>query len=141
MDTVTFSLEAGSCNNFYRGHEPHNRYANCWGDEDDALVLTIEQARALAAAWHGNRMRIVVSLKEEVTFADATDGFEREMFCAAGGEWFAFPHRERLAKMVRCDHLVLANRCKHCGALWCGDHGGFWYDGRTGRTIDEELRV
>ena len=85
---VTFSLQSRRTGNFYIGHEPRNGGENCWGDEDDALVLTIEQAIALAAAWHGNRMRIVVSLNEEVTFAEASDGFERELFCCAGGDWY-----------------------------------------------------
>ena len=144
MDNVTFSLEAGSSNNFYRGHEPSNSSANCWGSEDAALVLTIDQARALAAAWHGNRMQIVISLKEEVTFADATDGFERELFCCAGGDWYVWPHRERLAAMVRCNHSRVADRCEHCDASWYGGPGsvqGYWYDSISGRTINEELKV
>ncbi len=137
---ITFSLQSGRTGNFYRGHEPSNVSSNCWADQDDALVLTIEHARALAAAQHGG-LNIVISVKAELTFT--TDGyfFQRELFCAAGGDWYVFPHRCRLASMLKCDHHREGNKCKHCGAHWCNAAVGYWYDSITGRTLNEELKV
>lgn len=84
---ITFNAQAHN-GNFYRGHEPANGYGNCWGDEEVALVFTIEQARRLYQAWPG-RLKIVIAVKA-VPMTDAE--FEHELFCARGGTWYGYLH-------------------------------------------------
>ena len=80
---ITFNMQAGN-GNYYRGHEPANGYGNCWGDEEVALVFTIEQARELVSAWRGF-LKIVIA----VSSIPVSDGvFKRELFCAKGGRWY-----------------------------------------------------
>ena len=58
---ITFNIQAGN-GNYYRGHEPANGCGNCWcGEEKDALVFTIEQARELVSAWRGF-LKIVIAV-------------------------------------------------------------------------------
>jgi len=83
---ITFNLQAHN-GNYYRGHEPSNGSGNCWsGEEELALSFTIEQARKLAKIWRGH-MNIVISLEAE---AMTDEAFERELFCADGGSWYAW---------------------------------------------------
>lgn len=81
---ITFNVQAHN-GNYYRGHEPSN-LGNCWtGDEAHALVLTIEQARALVQAWPGRK--IVVSVRAEPV---SDERFAQELFCAGGGNWYDY---------------------------------------------------
>ncbi len=81
---ITFNIRA--CNgNYYRGHKPSNKYGNCWGDEVDATVFTIEQARELVAVWPGY-LGIVISVNSDEPITD--DVFRRELFCSKGGSWY-----------------------------------------------------
>ncbi len=82
---ITFNVQAHN-GNYYRGHEPSNTYGNCWGDEKDALVFTIEQARSLVEAWRGY-LKIVISISAE-PISDLA--FRRELFCAKGGSWYDY---------------------------------------------------
>lgn len=82
---ITFCVQALN-GNFYRGHRPANGHGNCWADEADALVFTIEQARKLVEAWPGN-LRIVISA-DSVPMTD--EQFRHELFCARGGGWFDY---------------------------------------------------
>ena len=82
---ITFNVQADN-GNYYRGHEPVNGYGNCWGDEEVALVFTIEQARELVEAWPGH-LNIVISVKS-VPMTDET--FGRELFCIGGGSWYDY---------------------------------------------------
>ena len=131
---ITFNLQARN-GNYYIGHEPSNNSGNCWGDEKDALVLTIDQARILAEACPSH-MRIVISVKSEPM---GRDEFLREAYCAMGGNWYHYPHRDRLAKMVKCDHHMRGQKCKLCGAL--AHDGGYWYDPITGVKIMGDLKL
>lgn len=82
---LTFNLRASN-SNFYRGHEPSNTHSNCWsGCENDALVLTLGQARAIAGL---RNVSIVFAAVEDKPMSDAA--FERELFCAGGGNWFEY---------------------------------------------------
>ena len=80
---ITFNMVARN-GNFYRGHEPCNVHGNCWGDEDSALVFTIDQARELIGGGIWGGLRIVVSVKSE-PMSDWK--FRKELFCAQGGNW------------------------------------------------------
>lgn len=80
---ITFNLRAHN-GNYYRGHEPSNHSGNCWSDLEHALTFSIGQAREIANAWKGH-MNIVISLSSEPMTDKA---FEREVFCAKGGNWF-----------------------------------------------------
>lgn len=82
---ITFNIRAHN-GNYYRGHAPSNSYGNCWGDEKDAVVFTIEQARELVAAWRGY-LGIVISVKSE---AISDEIFQHEIFCAKGGSWYDY---------------------------------------------------
>lgn len=87
---ITFNVCASN-GNFYRGHEPANGHGNCWSDcVNDALVLTIDQARALVAAWPGC-LTIQVAIKSEPMSPEA---FQHELFCAQGGRWYDYDIRE-----------------------------------------------
>ncbi len=80
---ITFNLQANN-KNYYRGHEPSNNSGNCWtGDECRALSFSIEQARTMAKAWRGH-LNIIISLNAE---AISDSEFQREVFCAGGGNW------------------------------------------------------
>jgi len=79
---ITFNLQSGS-GNYYRGHKPSNHYSNCWGDREDALVFTLEQARAIITGW-SQYLNIVIAIKSE-PISDAQ--FKHELFCAGGGNW------------------------------------------------------
>jgi len=83
---ITFNVQAHN-GNYYRGHEPSNRYGNCWCvEQDGALVFTIEQARSLVEAWR-SFLKIVVSVSAEPISAEA---FKHELFCAKGGRWYDY---------------------------------------------------
>ncbi len=79
---ITFNLRAHN-GNYYCGHEPSNDHG-VWGDQDHALVLSIEQARAMAKAWRGH-LNIIIAIESE---AMAETDFHREVFCAGGGNWY-----------------------------------------------------
>ena len=85
---ITFIVQAHN-GNYYCGHEPSNSHGNCWSDEEEALVFTIEQARELVAAWRGY-LKIVISVKSEPI---TNEVFRREIFCAKGGHWYAFDEK------------------------------------------------
>lgn len=87
---ITFNIRAHN-GNFYRGHEPSNSHDNCWGDEYDALVFTIEQARQLVEAWR-RYLEIVISVKAE-SIPDKQ--FKRELFCAKGGSWYDYEREQK----------------------------------------------
>lgn len=134
---ITFNLQANN-GNYYIGHEPSNHSGNCWGDESHALVLTIDQARALACAWPGY-MKIVVAMKSEPL---TSEQFLRELFCASGGKWYLWPHREKLTEQKACQHLAVNDlgKVKTCGA--CGaasNREGHWYNQETGVTLEKGL--
>jgi len=136
---ITFNVQAHN-SNYYIGHEPSNHSGNCWGDEDHALVLSIEQARALVEAWPG-QMKIVISVKMSQMSPDA---FERELFCARGGCWYVWPHRDRLIKQMACSHenVIYPDDqspacCEDCGARHSGDR--HWYDPTSGTMLNGEL--
>lgn len=134
---VTFNLQATWTGNFYRGHAPNNDDSNCWSGRKHALVLTLEQALKLLAAWRGD-MNIVVAVVADPAVSD--DVVLHELFCIRGGNWYWFKHRERLGTMKACRHLRVDDLCRHCGACWCrADVGGYWYDAVTGAVINEEL--
>lgn len=127
---ITFNLQAGISGNYYRGHEPSS---NCWGDEDVALVLTIEQAREIVKAWPG-RLSIVIAVSVTPM---SPYSFDHEMFCIRGGNWYHYRHRSRLNKQKHCSHHMRGQDCKFCGARH--SEGGYWCDPETGTTINEEL--
>lgn len=135
---LTFNLEAGGSGNYYyRGHAPSNDSANCWGSRKHGLVLGIEQARKIVAAWAGS-MNIVVAVVADPAVDDRE--VDRELFCIRGGNWYWFRHRKRLGVMKRCSHRHrLGDECRWCGATWSNAGPGYWYDATTGATIDEEL--
>lgn len=136
---ITFNLKAHN-NNYYRGHEPSNR-GNCWDDEEHALTFSIEHARQIASAWPGH-IGIVISVKDTPITDEA---FERELFCAAGGEWHIWPHRKHLNKQMMCSHddVFLKNgdtvTCKDCEARHTGDSR--WYDPKSGTMLDSSLKL
>lgn len=88
---ITFNVQAHN-GNYYVGHEPSNRYGNCWGDDEkDALVFTIEQARKLVAAWRGF-LKIAIAVSSEPM---SDEVFKRELFCAKGGSWYDYEKEEK----------------------------------------------
>ena len=131
----TFNLEASRTGNFYSGHEPGNHSSNCWSDRENALVLSLEQARELWTHWKGTKIVIEVTDKPSMSPYD----FDHELFCVRGGNWYHYRHRSRLTKMKGCSHHLHGDSCKYCGANWCGGADGYWYDSITGTTINEEL--
>ncbi len=131
---LTFNLKARGSGNFYCGHAPGNGSSNCWSDRPHALVLNIEQARKIVAAlWGGMNIEIAVLNLPVIS----EDHLGRELFCIRGGDWYRWPHRERLGKMVGCHHFRSGPRCERCDASW--SRSGYWYDSMTGTTINEEL--
>ena len=83
---ITFNIQAHN-GNYYRGHKPANKHGNCWsGEQEDALVFTIEQARELVKAWQGY-LEIVISVAAEPI---SDDQFKHELFCSKGGRWYDY---------------------------------------------------
>jgi len=93
---ITFNIQADN-GNYYRGHKPSNKCGNCWSDEEDALVLTIEQAREIANAWCGF-MKIIISCKSNPI---SNEEFQRELFCAKGGRWYDYKPKEK-DESIKC---------------------------------------
>ena len=89
MIKITFNVQAHN-GNYYIGHEPANGKGNCWGDQKDALVFTIEQARELIKVW-ARYLTIVIAV-ESVPIID--EYFQTELYCIRGGSWYAYkrPH-------------------------------------------------
>jgi len=85
---ITFNIQARN-KNYLMSQKPHS--GNCWtGEVEDALVLTIEQARALVESWHGYLNIVIAVSAEPITDAQ----FKRELFCVQGGKWFDYPGRK-----------------------------------------------
>lgn len=82
---ITFNIQAHN-GNYYRGHEPSNKYGNCWccEQQEGALVFTIEQARELVKVWKNYLQIIIAPSANPMKQAD----FEHELFCAKGGSWY-----------------------------------------------------
>jgi hypothetical protein len=79
---TTYNIQFRNGNYFF-GHEPGNGDSAVTGDQWKALVLTIEQARAIVKARRGGT--IVISVEEEPI---SDDQFKRELHCIAGGSWY-----------------------------------------------------
>jgi len=126
---ITFNLQTNN-GNYYRGHEPSN-HGNCWSSEEHALVLTIEQARAIASAWPGY-MKISISVKSEPI---SEEKFLRELYCIGGGSWHDWPHRHALARMRACCHssIIDSQNCS-CGAKRTSPNE-HWYDPGSGKRV------
>ena len=135
---ITFNVQAHN-NNYYCGHKPCNGHGNCWtGKQDEALVFTIDQARKLVTAWTGCGLNIVISVRS-VPMTEAS--FERELFCASGGQWYHWPHLDRLRLQMKCEHkettIVRAiTICSDCAAAMSA---GRWYDPVSGTMLDNDL--
>ncbi len=85
---ITFNIQAHN-GNYYRGHEPSNKYGNCWcskQEQENALVFTIEQTRELTKVWKGHLQIIIALSSNPMEQAD----FEHELFYAKGGRWYDY---------------------------------------------------
>ncbi len=137
---ITFNVQAHN-KNYYRGHEPANGHGNCWaGEQDEALVFTIDQARKLVAAWPGF-LKIVISVR---SYPMTDREFRRELFCAGGGNWYHWPHIDRLRRQMACDHAVttLVRKkaiCSGCAAAADAGADRRWYDPISGTMLDDDL--
>lgn len=136
---ITFNVQAHN-DNFYRGHRPANGHGNCWSDERrDALVFTIDQARKLVETWPG-RLKIVIAI--QAVPMNAGD-FERELFCAGGGNWYHWPHRDRLRRQMKCchgdEHITMMAEQRRCDCGAVADERDRWYDPASGTMLDTDL--
>jgi hypothetical protein len=137
---ITFNIQARN-GNYFRGHEPCNGHSGPWATEaEDALVLTIDQARAIVEVWP-SYLNIVIAPKAEPI---SSEQFDRELFCASGGRWYTWPHREILGRRIKCSHnwvciVEKPNFCLDCGAKRA--EGGYWYCPTTGATLTGDLKV
>lgn len=135
---ITFNVRARN-GHFYCGHEPGHVSGNCWGDEDKALVLTLNQARRLCRVWPGY-LKIEIAVKS-IPIAD--EHFEQELFCASGGEWYLWRHLKRLQRQLSCKHKeVTVVRGKTICSACAGAHhqDRCWYDPVSGTMLDSKLR-
>ncbi len=109
---ITFNLQVEHNGNWFCGFEPSEDRLGPWaGEQCEALVLTIEQAREIALNWSGCSLRFEIAY----TGTPITDErFQQELFCVRDGEW----HDYRKPCEPICD-----GPCKNCGGLMSGK----WY--------------
>lgn len=81
---IAFNIRGTRIRNYYRGHEPSNQNANCWGDRDVALDFTIEQARKMIEVMGGENRDIIISHTNNPI---SSERLTREIHCWHGGGW------------------------------------------------------
>ena len=82
---ITFNLKAGN-SNYLKTHAPSG--SNCWGDEDEALVLTLDQAREIIEECKFYSHPQIVISRKSTPITD--DDYHQELFCIKGVNWFYF---------------------------------------------------
>ena len=84
---LTFNIQAPNTN-YYRGHRPSNKSSNCWiCDKEDALNVSIEQARVLLEIKWISNCNVVISLSSTPI---SDEECEQELFCLNGGRWYEY---------------------------------------------------